>query len=257
MLLFHISHAVTVIATQDAPTFGQDGKDVEWVPTPDVLVDTMLNLAEVNEDDRVIDLGSGDGRTVLAAAERGATAVGVEYDAGLVQVSRRQAEDRGLSERASFIEADLFDVNLNDATVVTMFLLPDLNLKLRPTLLSLIPGTRIVSNTWDMGDWTADDTVQLDPCPGFCTALLWIVPARVAGNWTSMGRTFTLKQEFQTISGVVTRNGQDLTILDGRLRGRFLEFRTERSQYQGQVSGNTIHGTISANGQTQNWTATQ
>ena len=257
MLLFHISHAATVIATQDEPTFGQDGKDVEWVPTPDVLVNTMLNLAEVNENDRVIDLGSGDGRTVLAAAERGATAIGVEYDAGLVQVSRQQAEDRGLSERASFIEADLFDVNLNDATVVTMFLLPDLNLKLRPTLLSLMPGTRIVSNTWDMGDWIADDTVQLDPCPGFCTALLWIVPGQVAGNWTSTGRTFTLKQEFQTISGVVTRNGQDLTILDGRLRGRFLEFRTERSQYQGQVSGNTIHGTISANGQTQNWTATQ
>jgi hypothetical protein len=138
-----------------------------------------------------------------------------------------------------------------------MFLLPDLNLKLRPTLLSLVPGTRIVSNTWDMGDWIADDTVQLDPCPGFCTALLWVVPAQVAGNWTSTDRAFTLRQEFQTVSGIVTTNGQDLTILDGRLRGRFLEFRTERSQYQGQVSGNTIHGTISANGQTQNWTATQ
>jgi len=257
MLLFIISHAITLLATQDEPTFGQDGKDVEWVPTPDVLVDTMLNLAKVDADDRVIDLGSGDGRTVLAAAERGATAIGIEYDAGLVQVSRRRAEERGLSERASFIQADLFDVNLNEATVVTMFLLPDLNLKLRPTLVSLAPGTRIVSNTWDMGDWIADETVQLDPCPGFCTALLWVVPAQVAGNWTSTDRTFALKQEFQNISGTVTRDGQDLIILDGRLHGRFLEFRTEHSHYQGQISGNTIHGMVSTDGQTQDWTATQ
>ena len=257
LLLFASSHGRTLFASQDEPTFGQDGKDVEWVPSPSVLVETMLTLAEVDADDQVIDLGSGDGRTVLAAAERGAMAVGVEYDAGLVQVSRRQAEERGLSGRATFVEADLFDVDLTRATVVTMFLLPDLNLKLRPSLLSLAPGTRIVSNTWDMGDWIADKTVQLDPCPGFCTALLWIVPAQIEGDWTDSETAFTLRQEFQAISGTATRNGQELAILDGRLSGRLLEFHTERSRYQGEVSGNTIRGTVITDDQTHNWIATQ
>ncbi len=257
LVLFASSHGRTLFASQDEPTFGQDGKDVEWVPSPSALVETMLTLAEVDADDQVIDLGSGDGRTVLAAAERGAMAVGVEYDAGLVQVSRRQAEERGLSGRATFVEADLFDVDLTRATVVTMFLLPDLNLKLRPSLLSLAPGTRIVSNTWDMGDWIADETVQLDPCPGFCTALLWIVPAQIEGDWTDSETAFTLRQEFQGISGTATRNGQKLAILDGRLSGRLLEFHTERSRYQGEVSGNTIRGTVITDDQTRNWIATQ
>ena len=257
ILLFASSHGRTLFASQAEPTFGQDGKDVEWVPSPSVLVETMLTLAEVDADDQVIDLGSGDGRTVLAAAERGAMAVGVEYDAGLVQVSRQQAEERGLSGRATFVEADLFDVDLTRATVVTMFLLPDLNLKLRPSLLSLAPGTRVVSNTWDMGDWIADETVQLDPCPGFCTALLWIVPAQIEGDWTDSETTFALRQEFQTVSGTATRNGQELAILDGHLSGRLLEFHTERSRYQGEVSGNTIRGTVITNDQTHNWVATQ
>ena len=257
LLLFASSHGRTLFASQAEPTFGQDGKDVEWVPSPSVLVETMLTLAEVDADDQVIDLGSGDGRTVLAAAERGAMAVGVEYDAGLVQVSRQQAEERGLSGRATFVEADLFDVDLTRATVVTMFLLPDLNLKLRPSLLSLAPGTRVVSNTWDMGDWIADETVQLDPCPGFCTALLWIVPAQIEGDWTDSETTFALRQEFQTVSGTATRNGQELAILDGHLSGRLLEFHTERSRYQGEVSGNTIRGTVITDDQTHNWTATQ
>ena len=257
LLLFASSHGRTLFASQDEPIFGQDGKDVEWVPSPSVLVETMLTLAEIDADDQVIDLGSGDGRTVLAAAQRGAMAVGVEYDAGLVQVSRRQAEERGLSGRATFIEADLFDVDLTRATVVTMFLLPDLNLKLRPSLLSLAPGTRIVSNTWDMGDWIADETVQLDPCPGFCTALLWIVPAQIEGDWTDSKTAFTLRQEFQAISGTATRNGQELAILDGRLSGRLLEFHTERSRYQGEVSGNTIRGTVITADQTHNWIATR
>ena len=246
-----------LFASQAEPTFGQNGKDVEWVPSPSVLVETMLTLAEVDANDHVIDLGSGDGRTVLAAAQRGAMAVGVEYDAGLVQVSRRQAEERGLSGRATFIEADLFDVDLTRATVVTMFLLPDLNLKLRPSLLSLAPGTRVVSNTWDMGDWIADETVQLDPCPGFCTALLWIVPAQIEGDWSDSETAFTLRQEFQEISGTATHNGQELAILDGHLSGRLLEFHTERSRYQGEVSGNTIRGTVITDDQTHNWTATQ
>ena len=257
LLLFASSHGRTLFASQAEPTFGQDGKDVEWVPSPSVLVETMLTLAEVDADDQVIDLGSGDGRTVLAAAERGAMAVGVEYDAGLVQGSRQQAEERGLSGRATFVEADLFNVDLTRATVVTMFLLPDLNLKLRPSLLSLAPGTRVVSNTWDMGDWIADETVQLDPCPGFCTALLWIVPAQIEGDWTDSETAFTLRQEFQEISGTATRNGQELAILDGRLSGRLLEFHTERSRYQGEVSGNTIRGTVITDDQTHNWIATQ
>ena len=174
-------------AAQDRPEVGQDGKDVEWVPTPEALIEAMLNMAELGPDDVLMDLGSGDGRLVIEAARRGARAVGVEYDARLVALSRDRAAEAGLSGRATFQQADLFDVDLSQASVITLFLLPDLNLRLRPVLLDLAPGTRIVSNTWDMGDWEADETIQLDPCPGFCTALLWIVPAQVTGMWTTDG----------------------------------------------------------------------
>ena len=243
--------------SQNQPTVGQDGKDVEWVPTPPELVDTILTLASVNADDVVIDLGSGDGRTVIAAALRGARAIGVEYDADLVAMSQTRATDAGVSHRASFIEADLFDVDLSSATVITMFLLPDLNLKLRPTLLELNPGTRIVSNTWDMGDWIADETVQLDPCPGFCTALLWRVPADVTGTWKTNSGELVAKQMFQMVSGTIRYGESNAEITDGRLLGRELTFNAGTSHYQGRIDGNRIYGTVANNGQRVEWVATR
>ena len=180
-------------ASQTQPTVGQAGKDVPWVPTPDVLVDTMLEMADVSPDDVVVDLGAGDGRTVIAAAKLGARAIGIEYDAKLVALSTRRADEAGVSDLTEFVATDLFEYDLSQATVVTLFLLPDLNYKLRPTLFALQPGTRIVSNTWkldgwdddpDAGNgWAPDETVVLDPCPTWCTSLLWVVPAKVAGTW--------------------------------------------------------------------------
>lgn len=245
---------------QDPPAVGQDGKDVEWVPTPDALTETMLDMADLGPDDVLMDLGSGDGRLVIEAARRGARAIGVEYDAELVALSRERAADAGMSGRASFRQADLFEIDLSEATVVTLFLLPDLNLRLRPTLLGLAPGTRIVSNTWDMGDWAADETIQIDPCPGFCTALLWIVPARVAGAWATANGddTFRFEQRFQTVTGTLRREGGGaLTLDDVALLGDALTFRAGGMLYRGVVDGDTITGTATAGGRQSAWTVTR
>ena len=240
-----------------APEVGRPGKDVMWVPSPDPLVDTMLELAGVTDADVVMDLGSGDGRTVIAAARLGARAVGVEYDPELVALSRARAAAAGVAERATFVAADLFEVELAPATVVTMFLLPELNAKLRPRLLALRPGTRIVSNTWDLGDWTADDTVVLDPCPGFCTALLWIVPARVAGTWRLPAGELVLDQQFQEVTGVLRRGAEAAAVEEGRLRGAQLDFRAGGVRYTGRVQGDVISGVADAGARTFDWRASR
>src|SRR3984893_1900439 len=162
------------------PQSGQPGKDVVWVPTPQALVDKMLDLANVTPQDYVIDLGSGDGRTVITAAKRGATAHGIEYNPDMVALSQRNAAAEGVSDKATFVKADLFESDFSKATVVTMFLLPTINLKLRPKILDLKPGTRIVSNAFDMEEWQADQTTDAEKgCTSWCTAYLWIVPAKV------------------------------------------------------------------------------
>src|SRR5688572_12808166 len=168
------------------PQVGQAGKDVVWVPTPQVLVEKMLDMAKVTPQDFVIDLGSGDGRTVITAAKRGARAMGIEYNPDMVELSKKNAAKENISaEKATFVKADLFETDFSKASVITMFLLPDINLKLRPKILDLKPGTRIASNTFTMGEWEADETAQLtgDECQSWCTALLWIVPAKVEGTW--------------------------------------------------------------------------
>jgi len=193
------------------PTVGQGGKDVVWVPTSQALLNRMLDMARVTPKDFVMDLGSGDGRTVIAAAKRGARAIGIEYDADLVELSRVNAQKAGVAGRAQFKKADLFETDFSRATVITMFLLPSINLKLRPALLALKPGTRIVSNTFTMDEWTPDDTETLyadSGCESWCTALLWIVPARVAGNYSLPQGELVLKQEFQMLSGMLRTGGQ-------------------------------------------------
>ena len=227
---------------QLVPEIGRPGKDVIWVPSPDPLVDTMLDIAGVSERDVVMDLGSGDGRTVIAAALRGARAIGVEFDAELVELSRATAVAAGVAERATFVNADLFETDLSPATVITMFLLPELNSRLRPRLLELAPGTRIVSNTWDLEEWTADATEVLDPCPGFCTALLWIVPARVAGTWELPDGELVLEQQFQMVSGMLRTGSEAVPIEAGRLRGDELSFRAGGASYTGRVRGDRLAG---------------
>ena len=227
---------------QLVPEIGRPGKDVIWVPSPDPLVDTMLDIAGVSERDVVMDLGSGDGRTVIAAALRGARAIGVEFDEELVELSRATTVAAGVAERATFVNADLFETDLSPATVITMFLLPELNSRLRPRLLELAPGTRIVSNTWDLEDWTADATEVLDPCPGFCTALLWIVPAQVAGTWRLPDGELVLEQQFQMVSGTLQTGSEAVAIEEGRLRGDELSFRAGGASYTGRVRGERLAG---------------
>ena len=239
------------------PEVGRPGKDVMWVPSPDPLVDTMLEIAEVTDRDVVMDLGSGDGRTVIAAARLGARALGVEYDPELVELSRARAAAAGVAERATFVAADLFETDLSQATVITMFLLPDLNARLRPRLLELEPGTRIVSNTWDLEDWEADETVVLDPCPGFCTALLWIVPARVEGTWELPGGELVLEQRFQVVTGTLRTDTGTVAVEDGRLLGAELGFEAGGTRYAGQVRGDVITGTAATGGRTSDWRATR
>src|SRR5437667_708379 len=172
------------VKDQFEPQVGQAGKDVVWVPTPQGLVDKMLDLAKTTKQDYLMDLGSGDGRTVITAAKRGARALGIEYNPDMVELSKRNAAKARVTDKANFVKADLFESDFSQATVITMFLLPDINLRLRPKILDLKPGIRIVSNSFTMGDWKADDTVTVtDDCASYCTAYLWIVPAKVEGKW--------------------------------------------------------------------------
>ena len=184
------------------PHVGQEGKDVIWVPTPNGLVDKMLEIGKVTDKDILIDLGSGDGRTVIAAAKIGAKALGIEYNPDMVALSEKNALDSGVSERAKFIKADLFEYDFSEATVITMFLLPDINLKLRPRLLELKPGTRIVSNTFTMGDWEPDVEVTTEEnWNSWYTALMWVIPAKVSGTWDLDGKSLEITQQYQMIHG--------------------------------------------------------
>jgi len=241
------------------PSVGQEGKDVVWVPTPQALVDKMLDIAKVTASDYVIDLGSGDGRTVITAARRGARALGIEYNPDMVEISKRNAETAGVGAKANFMKADLFESDFSQATVITMFLLPDINLKLRPKILDLKPGTRIVSNTFTMGEWTDDETATVDDkdgCSYYCTAHLWIVPAKIEGTWQMPQGALSLKQSFQMVTGTLKTGGNATPIANGRLRGDQISFTAGGAQYAGRVNGNTIEGTLKG-GSPGNWTATR
>jgi hypothetical protein len=226
------------------PQVGQAGKDVVWVPTPQALVDKMLEMAKVTPQDFVMDLGSGDGRTVITAAKRGARAQGVEYNPDMVNLARKNAAAAGVSDKATFVQADLFATDFSKAQVITMFLLPSINMKLRPTILNMTPGTRIVSNSFTMEDWQADQVETIPDCTSWCTAHLWIVPAKVGGTWQLQQGTLTLQQTFQNVTGTLGSTA----ISDGKLRGDELTFKAGNATYTGRVQGNTIRGTVSGGG---------
>ena len=238
------------------PEVGQQGKDVVWVPSPQQLVDKMLDMAKVTPKDFVMDLGSGDGRTVIAAAKRGANALGVEYNPDMVALSKRNAQKAGVGGKAKFVEADIFKTDLSKATVITMFLLTDLNLRLRPTILALKPGTRIVSNTFRMGEWEPDQTVELG-CDTYCTAYLWIVPAHVEGSWSGSARELSLKQDFQKVSGTLKSGNVSTPISRGILHGDQIQFGAGGAEYRGRVNGNSIEGTVRSSGKTGVWKASR
>jgi 2-polyprenyl-3-methyl-5-hydroxy-6-metoxy-1,4-benzoquinol methylase len=220
-------------------------------------VNKMLDMAKVTPKDYVIDLGSGDGRTVITAAKLGAKASGIEYNPEMVELSKRNAAKEGVSDRATFAKADLFESDLSQATVITLFLLPDINLKLRSKILDLKPGTRIVSNTFTMGEWTADETATVnEDCQSYCTALLWIVPAKVAGTWQLPQGTLNLKQTFQMISGTIRSGNVSTPITNGRLRGDQISFTAGGAQYTGRVNGNVIDGNVKG-GSDSKWRATR
>jgi precorrin-6B methylase 2 len=219
------------------PSVGQEGKDVVWVPTSQALVNKMLDMAKVTSRDFVMDLGSGDGRTVITAAKRGARAMGIEYNPDMVELSKRNAAKASVSSTATFMKADLFETDLSKASVITMFLLPEINLKLRPKILALKPGTRVVSNTFSMGEWRADETATLGEesgCQSWCTALLWIVPAHAAGRYTIADGELDLKQDFQMLSGTLRATYGPVAV-EGRVRGEEVSFKAGSKEYRGRI----------------------
>jgi precorrin-6B methylase 2 len=262
LLTLFLSAAVTAGAFAQAqpqtkpfePQVGQAGKDVVWVPTSQALVDKMLDLAKVGPSDTVYDLGSGDGRTVITAAKRGARAYGIEYNPDMVELSKKNAAAAGVKEdRATFMKADLFETDFSNATVITMFLLPDINLRLRPKILDMKPGTRIVSNTFTMGEWEADVTETVtEGCTTWCTALYWLVPAKVEGTWRLPQGELALKQTFQMLSGTLRTGNDTMEITKGRMRGDEISFTAGTTTYTGRVSGNAIKGTSPSG-----WSATK
>ncbi|WP_396626917.1 SAM-dependent methyltransferase [Luteitalea sp.] len=220
------------------PVSGQAGKDVVWVPTPQSTVDAMLDLAKLTPSDHLIDLGAGNGITVITAAKRGATAVGVEFNPDMVALARGKAQEAGVSGRATFVQGDLFEADLSKATVITLFLLPEINMKLRPSLLDLKPGTRVVANSFDMEDWEPDVRVTVPECTSWCTAMAWIVPAKVTGAWQLGKEMLTLTQRFQFVGGTLGAAG----ITDGRLSGAALTFTAGGRTYTGRVEGDRLVG---------------
>lgn len=232
-----------------APRSGEPGKDVMWVATIDQLVTAMLRAARVTNKDRVIDLGSGDGKIPIAAAKQfGAIALGIEYNPQLVQLAQCHARVERVEDKASFEQGDIFTTDFSSATVLTLYLGPTINLKLRPTLLGMRPGTRIVSNTFDMADWQPDQLIE--SAVGNTRAFLWIVPARIEGEWkfAEVGGTqaFTLKlqQRFQRLEASPA-TAERLAVQSGRLLGNQVEvvvegIEAESATLTGEVSGDRI-----------------
>jgi SAM-dependent methyltransferase len=257
-LLLALAIAAPASAQQSTfkPEVGQAGKDVVWVPTPEVMVERMLDLAKVTPNDYVIDLGSGDGRNVIGAAKRGANALGVEYNPDMVALSKRLATEAGVGNKAQFVQGDMFLADISKANVMALFLLPSNLLRLRDKFLELRPGSRIVSNTFSIQDWQADETVTIDQCEQWCTAMLYIVPAKIGGTWKVGNDTLELKQEFQMLSGTLTSGGQASEV-SGSLKGTDLTLKAGSRTISGRVDGNTINGTLTDGAAKSSWRATR
>lgn len=225
------------------PKMGQPGKDVVWIPSPRDTVEMMLDMARVTPQDYVVDLGSGDGRNVIAAARRGARALGVEFNPDLVELSKRNAAAEGVADKATFVHGDMFAADISKASVLVLFLIPDNLTRLAPKFFDLKPGTRIVSNTYEIGGgWEPDESEQLRLCATWCGAHLYIVPAKVAGTWRLPDAELTLEQAFQTVHGTYETGGIRVAIENGQLRGDEIRFAINAVQYSGRVNGDSMEG---------------
>jgi hypothetical protein len=263
---FAMPGAFAQTATKEfKPTIGQEGKDVIWVPTPQALVERMLEMAKTTPKDYVIDLGSGDGRTVITAAKKyGVRALGIEYNPDMVELSKRNAEKEGVADRAQFVNGDIFQTDFSKATVLTLYLLPNLNLKLRPTILAMKPGTRVVSHAFSMGEWQPDDIQKVEGR----TAYFWIVPAKVQGTWRWGGAhpyELMLQQHFQEVEGLVRANNKMAQFRNARLQGDHISFSViefsgmgnVQHDFTGRVNGEVMEGVVKRSdaGGEEKWTA--
>ena len=246
-LISFFASALPALAANEPfkPIVGQEGKDVVWVPTPPVLVEKMMDLAKVTPQDFVMDLGSGDGRNIIAAAKRGARALGVEYNPHMVELSSQAAAAEGVADKAKFVQGDMFEADISQATVLALFLLPDNLNRLAPKFLDLKPGTRIVANHFGIGGWEADQTERTDgDCQSWCTALLYIVPAKVAGTWRLPQGELALEQQFQMVTGTLSAGGGTVPVRNGRLRGDLITFSIGDADYVGRVNGEGMRGSV-------------
>ena len=235
---------VAQTSTEFVPTVGQPGKDVVWVPSPEETVAKMMEVGKVTKQDFVVDLGSGDGRNVIAAAKLGARGLGVEYNNDMVELSKRTAAKEGVADRAQFVQGDMYQADFSKATVLALFLLTSNLQVLRDKIFNLEPGTRVVLNTFPIPDWTADEQVTLENCTSWCTVYLNIVPAKIAGTWrTQTGSEMTLTQTYQMLTGTAKMADGQTAAVNGRLRGNDLTLSSGKQEFTGRVKGNVIEGT--------------
>jgi phospholipid N-methyltransferase len=238
------------------PSVGQSGKDVVWVPTPDELVRRMLTMAKVTDKDFVIDLGAGDGKIAIAAAKGpfNANSMGIEYNPDMAKLANCMVQVEGVANKTKIIQGDIFKEDFSKADVITMYLLPELNLCVRHRILGMKPGTRVTSHQFTMGDWKADETAEIE----YRTAYLWIVPARVGGNWafrdaSGMQFNVSLAQNFQELTGTATQGNAKQPIVGASLRGADLRFAFNDDKgvtrtFNGTVRGNQVTGTLRGGG---------
>ncbi|MBA2412651.1 MAG: class I SAM-dependent methyltransferase, partial [Burkholderiaceae bacterium] len=237
------------------PQVGQSGKDVVWVPTPDEIVQRMLRLAKVTAQDTVYDLGAGDGKIAIAAGKIGATSVGIEYNPDMAKLAQCYVQAENLEGKTRIIQGDVFKEDFSKASVITMYLLPELNLKLRPTILNMKPGTRVTSHQFTMGDWEPDETAEVD----YRTAYLWIVPAKVDGTWTvreqgsTNAYTVNLNQKYQKITGDVAAGSAKQPLVGATVRGEEVRFAFNDDKgvtrtLTGTVRGNELTGSLKGAG---------
>ena len=238
------------------PVVGQAGKDVVWVPTPFVTVEKMLDMAKVTPQDYVMDLGSGDGRNIIAAAKRGAHGKGIEWNQDMVDLSNKLAREAGVADKAVFVQGDMYAADISKANVMAMFLLTENLDKLMPKFLDLRPGSRIVINGFGITGWTPDVTDRATgDCGSWCTVHLFYVPAKVGGTWQLDNGRLTLNQSFQKISGTLSGSGNS-TPVEGSLHGDTITFTAGGATYTGRVNGNTMSGEVK-DGSSGKWSATK
>ncbi|CAN5792179.1 class I SAM-dependent methyltransferase [soil metagenome] len=239
------------------PIVGMPGRDAVWVPTSHAMIEKMLDVAKVTPKDFVMDLGSGDGRAIIAAAKRGVRGRGVEFNPELVEFSKREAAAAGVADKAEFVQGDMYEADISKATVLALFLLPGNLEKLKGKFLDLPPGSRIVANTFWVEGWEPDHTEKLEEgCDSWCTAHLFIIPAKVEGTWRMGDGTLTLKQTHQEVSGTLQARGNSQPVT-GKLRGEEISLSVGDAEYSGKVAGGRMQGTVKSSSGPSAWSATK